>query len=86
MAISAITPGELRSGAEKSNAKDRAIDTIQRLENTLNVAQLGRSTGVHYAQIRAHLQSRGMVIGNNDLWIAAHARSNDWTLVTNNVT
>jgi tRNA(fMet)-specific endonuclease VapC len=85
MAISAITLGELRFGAEKSNARDRAIDTIQRLESTLNVMPLGRSVGVHYAQIRAHLQSRGTLIGNNDLWIAAHARSNDWTLVTNNI-
>jgi tRNA(fMet)-specific endonuclease VapC len=26
----------------------------------------------------------GLTIGNNDLWIAAHALSEGWTLVTNN--
>lgn len=38
----------------------------------------------HYGHIRAELQKSGQVIGNNDLWIAAHARSQDWILVTNN--
>jgi tRNA(fMet)-specific endonuclease VapC len=30
------------------------------------------------------LEKAGQPIGNNDLWIAAHARSEGWTLVTNN--
>ncbi len=37
-----------------------------------------------YADIRAHLRKRGAMIGANDLFIAAHARSLDLTLVTNN--
>ncbi len=39
-------------------------------------------TGRHYGEIRAELQRQGNPIGNNDLWIAAHARS--LVLVTNN--
>jgi tRNA(fMet)-specific endonuclease VapC len=39
----------------------------------------------HYANIRAHLKSRGTMIGANDLFIAAHARSLGVILVTNNV-
>src|SRR2546430_15024767 len=38
----------------------------------------------HYAKIRAHLKTRGTMIGANDLFIAAHARSLGLTLVTNN--
>jgi tRNA(fMet)-specific endonuclease VapC len=34
--------------------------------------------------IRSDLAVRGELIGNNDLWIAAHAKSLDLTLVTNN--
>jgi Predicted nucleic acid-binding protein, contains PIN domain len=40
--------------------------------------------GEHYGQIRAALQQQGLPIGNNDLWLAAHARSQGWILVTNN--
>jgi tRNA(fMet)-specific endonuclease VapC len=38
-----------------------------------------------YAEIRAHLRTRGTPIGNNDLWIAAHALALDVTLVSNNI-
>jgi tRNA(fMet)-specific endonuclease VapC len=33
--------------------------------------------------IRAQLEARGEPIGNNHLWIAAHALSGELTLVTN---
>lgn len=39
----------------------------------------------HYAKIRAVLKQRGTPIGNMDLLIAAHARSLDCVLVSNNV-
>jgi tRNA(fMet)-specific endonuclease VapC len=32
---------------------------------------------------RASLEAEGQVIGTNDLWIAAHAKSTNLTLVTN---
>jgi tRNA(fMet)-specific endonuclease VapC len=38
----------------------------------------------HYGHIRATLQQLGQPIGNNDLWLAAHALAEGWTLVTNN--
>jgi tRNA(fMet)-specific endonuclease VapC len=39
----------------------------------------------HYGQIRAELAQSGMLIGPNDLLIAAIARAYDMTLVTHNV-
>jgi tRNA(fMet)-specific endonuclease VapC len=41
---------------------------------------------LHYAEIRADLKRRGALIGANDLFIAAHARSLGVRLVTNNTT
>jgi tRNA(fMet)-specific endonuclease VapC len=38
-----------------------------------------------YGNIRAVLEKQGQPIGLNDLHIAAHARSNALTLVTNNL-
>jgi tRNA(fMet)-specific endonuclease VapC len=37
-----------------------------------------------YGVVRSDLAARGELIGNNDLWIAAHAKSLGLTLVTNN--
>lgn len=36
-----------------------------------------------YAQIRADLEHQGRLIGNNDLWIAAHCLDFNLTFVTN---
>ncbi len=85
LAMSAITLGELRYGAEKSQASKRALSTIDQLTSLIQVVDVDKATGEHYGQIRADLQGSGQIIGNNDLWLAAHARSNNWVLVTNNV-
>ena len=45
---------------------------------------LGERAAAHYGEIKTDLQRRGQVIGPNDLHIAAHARSEALTLVTNN--
>lgn len=39
----------------------------------------------HYGEIRADLECKGTPIGVNDLHIAGHARSEGFTLVTNNL-
>ena len=48
------------------------------------VAITTRVRGARYGEIKTDLQRRGQVIGPNDLHIAAHARSEALTLVTNN--
>ncbi len=84
LAMSVITLGELRHGAEKSQARDKALSTIERLASLMQIASLTESVGQHYGQIRAELEKAGTPIGNNDLWIAAHARAEGWILITNN--
>ncbi|ATE61847.1 type II toxin-antitoxin system tRNA(fMet)-specific endonuclease VapC [Thauera sinica] len=83
LVMSVVTLGELLFGAEKSQARERALETIARLNSVIRVADLPEAAGVHYGQIRAALQKGGQPIGNNDLWLAAHARAEGWTLVTN---
>jgi tRNA(fMet)-specific endonuclease VapC len=84
LAMSVITLGELRFGAEKSESRQRAMATIQQLESLIPPCPLPEPAGWHYGQIRAALQKSGTIIGNNDLWLAAHARAEGWILVTNN--
>ena len=82
--ISVITYGELRYGTEKSRERERAVAILDEFATLIPVDPLPPSVALAYGSIRANLESRGETIGNNDLWIAAHARTADLTLVTNN--
>lgn len=84
LAMSTITVGELRIGAEKSQARTRALDTLAQLVQMIQPCALPMAAAEHYGAIRATLQQQGQPIGNNDLWLAAHALAEDWVLVTNN--
>ena len=83
-ALSVITYGELLYGVEKSQVRDQARQVLKELVEYLPVLALPAEAGEAYGAIRAELEARGEVIGNNDLWIAAHARIAGLTLVTNN--
>jgi len=83
-AISVITYGELLFGAEKSASRTDALLQLQELAALLPVLDLPQAAAGAYGAIRADLQAKGEMIGNNDLWIAAHARAAGLILVTNN--
>ena len=83
MAISSITLAELMHGAEKSNAPTRSLAAVEDFCSRLEVLPYGPKAAMHYGNIRARLESRGQTIGVNDLHIAAHARSEGLTLVSN---
>ncbi len=85
MAISAITLSELMHGVEKSDRAAENLRTIEDFASRLEVLPYTAKACQHYGQIRAHLERAGRPIGINDLHIAAHARSEGLTLVTNNV-
>jgi tRNA(fMet)-specific endonuclease VapC len=82
--ISVITYGELLYGVEKSRFRARATEQLMELTGLLPVMELPLRAGQFYGAMRAALESKGEMIGNNDLWIAAHARAAALTLVTNN--
>lgn len=83
-ALSVITYGELLYGVEKSPSRAKAMQVLRELVAYLPVLPLPADVGEAYGAIRADLEVRGEVIGNNDLWIAAHAKAAKLTLVTNN--
>ena len=85
MAISSITLAELMHGAEESNAPARSLAAVEDFCSRLEVLPYGPKAAMHYGNIRAQLESRGQTIGVNDLHIAAHARSEGLTLVSNNL-
>ncbi|NLC37004.1 MAG: type II toxin-antitoxin system VapC family toxin [Alcaligenaceae bacterium] len=85
LAMSTITYGELRYGAEKSQARAKALRVVNQLTSVIQIAKLDAAAAEQYGLIRASLSRQGRIIGNNDLWIAAHAKAMGWTVVTNNV-
>ena len=66
-----------------NRALERADDSVQ-LVQMIQPCALPMAAAEHYGHIRATLQKLGQPIGNNDLWIAAHARAEGLVLVTNN--
>lgn len=82
--ISLITYGELVYGAEKSQHRTKVLHQLAELTQLLPVAPLPEEAGRAYGELRAGLERLGQMIGNNDLWIAAHAKASDLILVTNN--
>jgi tRNA(fMet)-specific endonuclease VapC len=83
VAMSLITFGELRYGAQKSARNEESLAVLQRLTEWIPVLTPAAEVGKHYGEIRADLERAGLPIGNNDLWIAAHARALGVTLVSN---
>ena len=84
MAISFITLGELRYwGYKRKWAKKRWDDLAARLRSTIIVPYDDAVCDV-YAELKADLSVAGVVVENNDLWIAACAVRHSLTLITNN--
>jgi tRNA(fMet)-specific endonuclease VapC len=83
-AISVITWGELLYGAERSARRDDVLRMLEEFSSLVPVLPLPPSVGARYGEIRRHLARGGEIIGNNDLWIAAHALDAGLVLVTNN--
>ena len=83
-AISVITYGELFFGACKSSKTSEVTEQLRAFAEIVPVLPIPQPAGEKYGQIRAHLAHSGHMIGNNDLWIAAHALTDRLTLVTNN--
>ncbi len=82
--MSAVTYGELQYGLQKSRLKKNNSKIFEKLADYIPVLPLTKSCGYWHGKIRSELEKQGKVIGNNDLWIAAHALSEKLILITNN--
>jgi len=82
--LSVITYGELVYGVGRSQFREQARGQLTELVSLLPVIGLPMRAGDFYGSIRATLAAQGDMIGNNDLWIAAHAKAAGLILVTNN--
>jgi tRNA(fMet)-specific endonuclease VapC len=84
MCISSITLAELIHGVEKSTRPEHNLRQVEDFVSRLDVLKYEIKAASHYGEISANLESKGTVIGVNDIHIAGHARSEGLTLITNN--
>lgn len=82
--VSMITVSELQFGAAKSQNPQRNRTALEQFLLPLEILEYDLAAATHYGAVRAHLENTGVPIGPLDTLIAAHARSLNATLVTNN--
>jgi tRNA(fMet)-specific endonuclease VapC len=82
--MSIVTRAELLYGVEVSPRRAQDAAALAAFLPYVDAVGLDEDAALDYAEIRADLKRRGLMIGANDLFIAAHARALGLTLVTNN--
>ena len=85
--ISSLTYGELCCGIENGDISMREArwEQLDIFTQRLLINPWDAGAARHYGSIRSFLKKQGTLIGSNDLLIAAHARSMNAVLVTNNI-
>jgi tRNA(fMet)-specific endonuclease VapC len=84
LCISTVTLGELLYGVEKSARRSQNLEAVEQFTARLEVLPFSAKAAAHFGQMRAELARVGLLCGAHDMLIAAHARSEGLTLVTNN--
>ncbi len=82
--VSLIVSAELRYGCSKKGSPE-LFARIKAILASMDIIALDAPVDAEYGRIRAELETLGQLIGPNDLFIAAHARSLGAVLVTANV-
>ena len=85
LAISSITLAELEYGVQASESFQKNALALHNFISIVNVLSFDIMAASEYGKIRAYLRKKGTPIGVMDMLIAAHARSENMILVTNNV-
>lgn len=83
--ISTITMSELETMIAKASDPGGKSARVRLVLAHFRIVDFGEAAAVHGGAIRARLEPRGLAIGPLDTLIAAHARSLDAAVVTDNV-
>lgn len=82
--ISSVTYAELVHGVEKSQAIEKNRLALALLLSNIEILNFDVNAAESYGKIRADLEKQGTSIGPLDMMIAGHAKSLNYTVVTNN--
>jgi len=82
--VSSVTVAELEYGVMKSSNPENNREALERFLTPLVILDFDYKAAIEYGRIRAELEIAGTPIGSMDLMIAAHVKSLDSIVVTNN--
>jgi len=82
--ISTITLSELEFGIENSEYKEKNRIALMEFLAIIDIKQFDENAAKEYGIIKKHLKDENRLIGPMDMLIAAHAKSLNMVLVTNN--
>jgi tRNA(fMet)-specific endonuclease VapC len=82
--ISSTTVSELQFGAYKSKHIRKNLKRLDEFLSPFEILAYDEKASSYYGKIRSNLEKQGNVIGPLDMLIAAHALSENLTLITNN--
>ncbi|MBQ7677841.1 MAG: type II toxin-antitoxin system VapC family toxin [Lachnospiraceae bacterium] len=82
--ISSITMAELEFGIFNSSKPAQNCLALMMFLSNISILPFDNEAAYEYGDIRHYLKTRGIIIGGNDMLIAAHARSSGIILVTHN--
>ena len=82
--VSSVTVAELIYGARKSHRVEQNTNAVIKLLSSFELLDFTSADAFEYGDIRADLETKGKVIGGNDLLIAAQARRLGLIVVTAN--
>ena len=82
--ISAITLPELEFGIENSDYKEKNRVALMEFLTIIGIKNFDDNAAKEYGIVRKYLKDKKCLIGQMDLLIAAHAKSMNMVLVTNN--
>jgi tRNA(fMet)-specific endonuclease VapC len=74
----------LEHGVENSKYPERNAVALMNFLSIMKVLPFDENAAKEYGKIKTCLKKRGSMIGPLDTLIAAHAKSGNFTLVTNN--
>lgn len=84
VAISSITLAELEFGVQASANVEKNTIALYKFLSIVEILDFDSSAAIEYGKIRADLKRKGTPIGNMDMLIAAHAKSENLIVVTHN--
>ena len=85
LSISSIVLSELQYGVANSKNQNQNQINLDIFISRLKIIDFSAKCAFYYGELRAYLKKEGIIIGNNDLFIASHAIAEEAVLATNNM-
>jgi tRNA(fMet)-specific endonuclease VapC len=82
ISISVIVVGELHYGAQKSSRTESNLALFANFLSDFIIVPIDKNIAAIYGEIKEQLRKTGFNIPENDIWIAATAKSQQSNLIT----